>query len=569
VVIGPPIANTTFHLLGEDSQPVRAGEPGELCIGGDGLARGYLNRPELTAQRFVSDPFSREPGARLYKTGDLARQIPDGNFEFLGRRDHQVKIRGFRIELGEIETVLRGHPAVRDAVVVAHDAAPGDTRLVAYVTAANSHRPAPAEMRRFLEAKLPRYMVPVAFTELPSFPLTPNGKLDRKALPVPDPGHMESAENHVAPRNTAEEKLAAIWSDVLGVSGIGVNDDFFELGGHSLLATRVVSRVRDVFNVEASVRDLFEAPTIGGFARRVIDARAAEAGGAPPILPVPRDGSLPASFAQERLWFLDQMEASRAVYNMPAKIRIAGALQPAVLRRCMAEVLRRHESLRTNFEAIDGRPAQVIRPPAEFDLPLIDLCGMREEQREIEIARSCAEEAARPFDLSREPLLQARLFRLGEKEHVLFLNVHHIAFDDWSMALLLRECGELYRAYCDGRESPLPEPAIQYADFAVWQRNWLQSEVLAERLDYWRRQLDGAPALLALPADRPRPAAQSYRGATESVVFPEPLFSGLKALAQREGASIFMTLLAAFEVLLHRWTGAEDLVVGTARRPRE
>ncbi|MBV9108432.1 MAG: amino acid adenylation domain-containing protein, partial [Gemmatimonadetes bacterium] len=556
VPIGRPVWNTALYVLDSAGKPVPVGTPGELYIGGVQVARGYQGRAAMTAERFVPDPFSAEGGARLYRTGDRARWRADGAIEYLGRLDFQVKVRGFRIELGEIEAVLRRHEGVTDCVVVARADA-GEPRLVAYVVGG-----APAEaLRAHVRRSLPEYMVPAAFVFLDALPLTPNGKLDRKALPAPD--FAPAVERYVAPRTPVEEVLAGIWAEVLRLERVGVEESFFELGGHSLLATRVVSRVRGVFAVELPLRALFEGPTVAELAGRVEEMRRAELPVLPPVVPVERTEALPLSFAQERLWFIDRLEPDSAVYNIPAAWRLEGALDEAVLERALGEVVRRHEALRTTFGEADGTPVQVIAPFGAFALPVEDLSSLGEADREAAVRRRAGEEARRPFDLAAGPLFRAALLRLGSEGHVLLFSMHHIVSDGWSMGVLFRELSALYAAYLEGRESPLPELPVQYADYAVWQREQLAGEVLDRQLAYWKEQLSGAPELLELPTDRPRPPVRTYRGATVPVKLPLDLLERLQALGRSEGATLYMTLLGAFQVLLSKYAGSEDVVVGS------
>ncbi len=531
---------------------------------GVGLARGYLNRPDLTAEKFIPNPFSVEPGARLYKTGDMARYLPDGNIEFLGRVDHQVKIRGFRIEPGEIEAVLGQHPAVREAVVLARQGPPGEKRLVAYVVVERESFHIADDLRRFLRQKLPEYMVPSAFVLLDSLPLMPNGKVDRRALPARDPARPQFEKAFVAPRTSTEEVLAEIWAQILGIERVGIYDNFFDLGGHSLLATQVVSRMRDAFQVEIPLRRLFEAPTVAGLAESIeTTRRAGQHLHAPPILPVARDADLPLSFAQQRLWFIDQLDPGNSAYNIPAAVRLRGALNLVALERSVNEIVKRHEALRTTFPTVDGRPVQVIAPALTMTLPVIDLRELPESQRETEVQRLVTAEARKPFDFAVGPLLRVTLVRLGEEEHVGLLTMHHIVSDGWSTGILIREMALLYDAFSCARPSPLPELPIQYADFAHWQRQWLQGEVLETQVAYWKRQLLGSPPLLELPTDHSRPAVQTFRGARQSLLLPRTVVEALKALSRQEGVTLFMTMLAAFKVLLCRYTGQDDLIVGT------
>jgi len=558
--IGRPIPNARIYILNNALHPLPIGVAGHMHIGGVGLARGYLNRPELTAEKFVPDPFSAEPGARMYKTGDLACYRPDGNIEFLGRADHQVKIRGFRIELGEIEAVLGQHPAVREAVVLAREDAPGEKRLVAYVVAESTVD----ELRRFLKDKLPDHMVPAVFVLLDTLPLLSNGKIDRRALPAPDRTRPELDKSFVAPRTPTEELLAQIWAQLLEIERVGVHDNFFDLGGHSLLATQAVSRMREAFQVEIPLRRLFEVPTVAGLAESIEAAR--QAGQdllGPPILPVPRNGDLALSFAQQRLWFFDQLEPGLSAYNLSAAVRLKGPFNLAALEQSLNEIVQRHESLRTTFKKVEGRPTQVITPALTIKLPVVDLRNLPAGERDIEVRRLVTAEAQRPFDLSKGPLIRGTVLRLADEEHVGLLTMHHIVSDGWSTGILVRELVALYVGFCAGRSSPLPALPIQYADFAQWQRQWLRGEVLKTQVAYWKERLAGAPALIDLPADLPRPAVQTFRGAHQTLVLPKSLKDGFKALGRQEGVTLFMAMLAAFKVLLYRYTSQDDLIVGT------
>ncbi|MFP5286891.1 MAG: condensation domain-containing protein, partial [Thermoanaerobaculia bacterium] len=421
-----------------------------------------------------------------------------------------MKIRGFRIELGEIEAALSVLPGVREAVVVAREDAPGDRRLVAYVTG----DAIAGELRLALREKLPDYMVPAAFVKLEALPLNPHGKVDRKALPAPE--WQSTRASHVAPRTPVEEVLAGIWAELLGLERAGANDHFFDLGGHSLLATRVTSRLRDVFGIEMPLRDLFEAPRLADLAARIeVMSRTGASSPAPPLVAVPREGPLPLSFAQQRLWFIDQLEPGSRLYNVPAALRVEGPLDPEVLARYLGEIVRRHEALRTTFAASQGFPEQVIHPAVPIGLNVVDLAALPE--RETQALALVEEEAVRPFDLARGPLLRSLLLQLGENDHIFALTLHHIVSDGWSAGVLVREVAALYAAFAEGRPSPLPELPVQYADFAAWQRSRLQGEVLESELSFWRRQLAGLPPRLELPTDRPRPGVQSFRGASRPV----------------------------------------------------
>ena len=559
--IGYPISNTQVYLLNRDLRPVPIGVPGELHVGGHGVARGYLNRPELTAASFIPNPFSDEPGKRLYRTGDLARYLPDGNIEFMGRIDHQVKVRGFRIELGEIEAVLGQHSAVRDVVVMDYEDVPGQKQLVAYVVPTEKRIPTVSDLRGFLKERLPDYMAPSAFVMLDAMPLNPSGKVDRQVLPPPHRSGLE--ETFVAPRNPIEEMLTQIWVDVLGVEQIGIADDFFALGGHSLKATQVVSRVRDVLGAALPLRAVFEAPTVAGLSVKLEDVIGSVRYGEVPLVSVSREDELPLSFAQQRMWFLEQFDPGSCLYNIPTAHRLSGDLNVTALEESLNEIVRRHDTLRTTFQAREGRPFQVVAPTLGLSVPVVDLRGYPRAEREAMAQRLAAEETHKPFDLAEGPLLRATVLRLDEEEHVLLLTMHHIVSDGWSMGVFNRELAALYEAYSTGKPVPLTDLSVQYADFAAWQREWLQGEVLENQLAYWKEQLDGTPSLLGLRTDRPRPAVQTLRGAVQTVLFPSRLSESLKALSRKENCTLFITLLAAFKVLLYRYTGQEDIVVGT------
>ncbi|HEX7241378.1 MAG TPA: amino acid adenylation domain-containing protein, partial [Longimicrobiaceae bacterium] len=532
--------------------------PGEAYVGGGGIVRGYLERPELTAERFVPDPFAAEPGARMYRTGDRMRWRAEGVLEFIGRVDEQVKIRGFRIEPGEVESAVAAHPGVREARVIVREDAPGEKRLVAYVVGEAGAE----EVRAYLRRSLPEYMVPSAFVVLDALPLTPNGKLDARALPAPEYGGGE--ERYVAPRTPVEEVLAGIWAEVLHLERVGVEEGFFELGGHSLRATQVVSRTRQAFGVEVPLRALFEAPTVAGLAER-IEALRGEGSGpvAPPIERVPREGPLPVSFAQQRLWVVDRLDPGSPAYNMPAALRLRGVLDAAALRASLDALVRRHETLRTTLAERGGVPVQVVHPSAPVELVELDLGELPEAEREAEAGRLAVAEALRPFDLARGPLLRSTLVRLDEEEHVLLFTLHHVAGDGWSMQVLVREVSALYGAFSRGEEPRLPELPVQYADFAAWQRAWLAGGVLEAQVDFWREKLRGASPLLEIPTDRPRTLAQSPRTGTHRLTLAAEVTQGLRALSRREGTTLFMTLLAAWQVLLGRYAGQDDVVVGT------
>ncbi|WP_257388916.1 amino acid adenylation domain-containing protein, partial [Tahibacter caeni] len=560
VPIGRPIANTQIYVLDRYGNPQPPGVAGELCIGGDGVARGYWGKPELTRERFVANPFVR--GTRLYRTGDLARWLEDGSLQYLGRRDAQVKIRGYRIEPGEIEACLHAHPAVDRAVVVAR----GDVanrQLVAYYRRRDGATATAETLRTHLQQTLPAYMIPQAFVALAAIPLTPAGKIDRRALERLDV-NLESARPPVAARTPAERELVAIWAEVLRLdpASIGVHDSFFELGGHSLLAMQLLARIRDRFGVELPLKALFDGADIAGIAAGLDTASPQPV---PRGTPVDRGAwpRLPLSHAQERLWFLQQLDPANAAYNVPGAVRIAGALDAQQLEQAFAIVTGRHEILRTVFEAEHGRPAQRIRETIAVPLARSDLSELPPSEREARARALCAADAAIPFDLAAGPLLRGRLLRLAGDDHVLMLNLHHIVCDGWSLGLLVRELGETLDALRQDREPRLAPLAIQYADYAIRERERLDDAALRQRLERWGERLAGLPERLALATDHPRPARQSAAGATVRFAFDAELTAALRQLAAAQQCTLFMVLLAAVKTLLYRYTGQEDLCIGS------
>ncbi|MDZ7959081.1 MAG: amino acid adenylation domain-containing protein [Aulosira sp. DedQUE10] len=559
VAIAHPIANTQFYILDASNQLVPMGVAGELHIGGAGLARGYLHQPELTAQKFISNPFNLDSASRLYKTGDLVRYRADGTIEFLGRIDNQVKLRGFRIELGEIEAVLNQHPSVQISMVVVREDEPGNQRLIAYIVPQPAQTLAIAEIRHLLAEKVPNYMLPAAFVTLDKLPLTPNGKIDRRALPTPDTTRTNLEVVFVAPRNTIEEAIAKIWQQVLGAAQVGVNDNFFELGGHSLLATQVISRLRKTLAIDLPLRALFAYPTVAELATTIQKTTTPKLGlNAASIPRVSREANLPLSFAQTRLWLLEQLHPGSSTYNISAAVRLSGDLNITALEQSLNEIIARHEVLRTQFSLVNGQAFQAIAPTLTVQLPIIDLCNVRA----AEVERLAIIESHRTFDLTQLPLLRCTLLRLGENEHIALLTIHHIVADGWSMGVLIKELATLYAAFCAGETSPLPELPIQYADFALWQRQWFQDEVLQTQLDYWQQQLKNLP-ILELPTDFSRPPQRTFRGAKQTLVFDRSLSQALKKLSSETGVTLFMTLLAGFQTLLHWYTNQDDIVVGT------
>ena len=590
-IIGTPFDNVQTYILDSFLQPVPIGVPGELHIGGMGLARGYLHHPDLTDAKFIAHPFKQSE--RIYKTGDLARYLPNGNIEFLGRIDNQVKIRGFRIELGEIETLLITHPQISEAVVIDSDDIPGSKRLVAYIVETSSGTSLPqSQLRSFLKEKLPDYMIPSAFVVLDALPLTPNGKVDRRNLPKPDQNRPDSAANYVAPQTDVERTIATVWEEVLHLENIGIHDNFFEIGGHSLLATQIISRLRQILQMDLSVRTLFTAPTIASFAEycETIQGKLPELqtksltpqlqaehkaeisvflhkDDLSAIKPVGRTENLPLSFAQARLWFLDKLDPNSAFYNIPILWRFSGKLNVTALQSSLNEITRRHEALRTNFATQEEQAVQVIAETLFLPLEIVDLLHLPTDEREVEMQRLVHNEAVRPFDLERETLIRATLLQLTSIEYVFILTAHHIIFDGWSTGIFVQELATLYTAFSNDtplqKVVELPELPIQYADFAVWQRQWLEQERLTEQLSYWQQQLQGAPTLLELPTDRPRPPIQTNRGKHQLFTLPPSLNEAMNSLSKGAGVTPFMTFFAAFVTLLYRYTGEKDIVVGT------
>jgi amino acid adenylation domain-containing protein len=598
VFIGRPISNTRIYVLDSHLQVVPIGVYGELYIGGDGLAREYLNRPELTAERFIPNPFNDQPDSLIYRTGDRARYRPDGNIEFLGRLDYQVKIRGHRIELGEIEAALTQHPAVKECVVAASSSFPlprrgrikvgvkslpnelpeeappsvpspvegegiseSDRNLIAYLVS-NTEKPLTTELRNFLKEKLPDYMIPSAFVFLNVLPLTPNGKVDRSKLPLPDDSRPALDQGFDEPRSEIEELVAQVWREVLKVEKVGVHDNFFDLGGHSLLATRVVARLRSYFNIDLPLRKLFELPTVAALAEHIdFLLRNWKGISVPPIVRVPRDRPIPLSFSQRRLWFLQKLDPSFTAYNIPATFRIEGDLNIGALQKALSEIVNRHEVLRTRIVEIDGQPLQEILPNAAIELRFADLSDF--PQGEAEAMRLSADDARQPYNLAEAPLMRAKLLRVREGDYFLILNFHHIVCDGSSLVIFYQELAMLYEAFLDSKDFTLPELPVQYADYAVWQHELLEGEALAPQLAYWKRQLGGRLTPLNLPTDHERPGVQTYRGVRLTKILSEELTQGLKDLSRREGVTLFMTLLATLDLLLARYIGQDDIIVGS------
>ncbi len=583
IPIGRPLPNRTVYILDKVSQPVPEGIAGELHIGGGSLARGYLNHPELTAERFITDPFGQPPQARLYKTGDLARYLPGGIIEFLGRADHQVKIRGYRVELGEIEAAIKLHPAVHQVLVVVREDARGVKRLAAYVVPQSAQETSQlvAQLCSLLKERLPNYMIPAAFVLLEAFPLNAGGKFDRHALPMPDFTENDRKARFVAPRTALEEIVAGTWAQVLGIEQVGIDDDFFALGGHSLLAMQVTSRLQACLHVHVPLHRFFETPTVAQLTETVSHLQATRSSSHQPVLRqlaqeayrLPATGDVstseqtlhafPVSPTQEGLWFLQQLEPESVAYNIYVVLRVRKPLDVETLERSLNALVQRHDALRTTFGTQEGKPVQLIAPTLTLALPVLDLQHLPEHEREAEAQRLASADAQRPFDLARGPLLRTTLLRLAPEESLLLLTVHHIVADGWSLNVLLPELSSLYAAFASGQPSPLPDLPLQYTDFAVWQRELLQGEQFAEQLAYWERLLANGPEVLELPIARPRTAQLSSRGTIYSLTLPQTLTDELKYLSRQQGGTLYMTLVAAFQTLLYRYTGQEDLVIGT------
>ncbi|MCB1057890.1 MAG: amino acid adenylation domain-containing protein, partial [Acidobacteria bacterium] len=562
--IGRPVSGTRAYVVDARGHEVPPGVSGELWLAGVGLARGYLARPALTAERFLPDPFSDLGGGRAYRTGDRVRRRGDGQLDFLGRFDHQVKVRGFRIELGEVEAALLADPAVRDAVVVASGTG-ASQRLVAYVETVGAEAPGPLarQLRASLRRTVPEYMVPGEVLALEALPRTPNGKIDRKALPAPSGTRSEQAGVFVAPKGQTEALVAGIWAEVLELDRVGATDSFFALGGHSLLATQVMSRVRSALGVDLPLRVLFEEPTVAQLAKSVERSRHGAADTIPPLVRISRDQPLPLSFAQQRLWFIDRLEPGSSAYNIPLPMRIQGDLDHRLLQRALGTVVARHEALRTRFEEVEGRPTQVIEAPAPWHLPVIDLRGLEDAAAETEGLRLARIEGGLPFDLAAGPLMRSCQVALGADASLVLVTMHHVVSDAWSLGVLMDEVAEVYQAGRQGVAPELAELPVQYADFASWQRGWLDGAVLDAEIGFWHDLLGQAPPVLRLPTDRSRSGLGDGLAGDRSRTLSRTLSDGLRRLSRDHRTTLFMTLLAASQTLLARWSGQSWLTVGT------
>ncbi|HWG89059.1 MAG TPA: condensation domain-containing protein, partial [Candidatus Acidoferrales bacterium] len=545
--IGRPIGNTRAYVLDQYLQPLPAGARGELYLSGCGVARGYLNRPDLTSERFIADPFVA--GARMYRTGDLSRWRADALLEFLGRADQQVKVRGFRVEPAEIEAVIKEHPEIKQALVIARESGTAGKQLFAYVVP-NGGSVDVGTLQRSLAERLPRHMVPSAIVPLSALPLTPNGKIDRRALPAPE----WLSQGNSAPRTPLDQELSRIFCEVLSRDHVGVYDNFFDLGGHSLMAMRVVGRVRAIFGVDITTRAFFDAPTVSALAAQI---GAQSITGSLPVFHQ-RPQHAPASASQQRLWFLHKLQGSTH-FHIPEALRLRGNLNAAAMESAINEVVARHESLRTHFVEIDGEPAQIVLPDLATPLPLLDLTGLDDAEKHKEVEHAMRAEWEYPFDLSHAPLFRLKLLKLSGDQHILLLTFHHIIFDGWSLEIFFHELSALYAAFCRAEQAGLPALPLQYADYV------LSKDKSAKHadLEYWTGQLSGIPEQLELPRDRPRPRHQTFSGGVSRQTIPADQYAQLESLARAADCTPYMVLLAAFGILLHRYSGQDDLAIGS------
>jgi amino acid adenylation domain-containing protein len=582
--IGRPISNTQIYILDSNSQPVPIGVPGEIHIGGSGVARGYLGRTELTKKKFIKNPFSDDLNSRLYRTGDLARYLPDGQIEFHGRGDNQVKMHGYRIELGEIESVLNQHPGVKESVVVVREdtkeivlelpesnldgksrqveSSNYEKRLVAYIVARQQLAPTTSELHSFLAQQLPAYMIPAAFVRLDDVPLNSNGKLDRSKLPSPNESNRYLNELVIAPRTEIEELIANVWRDVLKLDNINVHDNFFEVGGHSLLAVQIVARLSEALNREVLLKTLFDAPTISRLAKALENILAGSAGERlPPIVPVPRDQPLPLSLNQEHLWHLDRMIPGTHFFNMPYVYRLAGALNLVAMENAVREMVRRHEALRTVFGDVDDNPVQIVRTPSDFCLSVVDLRCKESVDRAENAAALIVEERTMGFNLSEGPLLRVKIICLTDFDYLLLVTMHHIVGDEWSMQIFRSELLILYDAFEAGRISPLPEPILQFADYAIWERKLLDCNLLEPQIEYWRRRLT-RPRVMPLFEEGILDKIRLEIRPHESIELDGSMFAEFKRFVVHENSTPFTVVIAALAILLHSLTGQIDIRMG-------
>ncbi|MDX6669349.1 MAG: hypothetical protein QOK04_2729, partial [Solirubrobacteraceae bacterium] len=571
-VIGRPLPDLRIYMTDEEGQLVPRGVAGELCVGGKGVARGYLHRDELTRARFAEDRFAPEADQRLYRSGDLARELEDGDLEYVGRMDRQVQIRGYRVELGEIESTLGSHSGVADAAVVADADSGGDLSLTAYVVPRTDGGVDEAELRELLHRRLPSYMGCARYCFLSDLPLTPHGKVDRTALPAPDSERPQLAVRYVPPRTQTEELLANLFSGVTGLEKVGIHDDFFALGGNSLSATMVLAGVREPLGLEVPLDAIFAAPTVARLAEVIENAHFADdADASPRVVRVESGEDPPLTFAQERAWLIQQLAPQSVAYQFEAALRFFGDLRVDVLERCLRTLVERHEVLRTSFPQVNGRPVQRVHPsgPVALETVTLEHLAVEKARRRVETWRR--ETAGQALRLDRLPLIRWTLFRLPEAEHVLIHREHHLLHDGWSFVVLLGELLRLYRTYLDNRPSQLPPLPVRLGDFAHAEREWVDGPAAAKQLAYWQRQLAGAPQSLELPADFARPGRPSYRGDAIRFVLPEDEVRRLRGLARENGVTLFAAMLGVFAVLLARWSGEPDLCIGSGvanrRRP--
>ena len=565
--IGKPVQNTHIYLLDEEGKRVSGGNPGELCVGGVGVANGYLNRPDLTAERFVQDPFFNKAGAQLYKTGDLARLMPDGNMEFIGRADFQVKFHGYRVELGEIETILRKHPAIREAVVLLREDIPGVKRLVAYLVCYEEEGVWAKEFRTLLKESLPDYMVPSVFVFLDKIPMTPNGKTDRSALAPPTESDFSQMNmvKYEPPRSREEKVLARFFEQLLGLGRVGLRDNFFDLGGHSLLATRLCAEIEGELGVRISIKSVFEGSTVAELAKTLLEAKEKGAG---KVYSEIRSSSrarrsFPMSYLQQGMWMMHQFDPSGISCNIPLLVRMDGALREDAFHGAVNEMVKRHEILRTTFLMEDRNPVQRIHSHMKIPIPMVDLSTIPPAERETKLKRISAEEGRHRFDPAKGPLLKMVLVRFGKRDYRAVFNIHHIIMDGFSASIFFRELGALYEAFVFKRPRPLPVPPIQYADFSLWQREWVQTEGARKQVDYWKEKLKFPPKGLNMPFDFTRPAQQTHAGSRYLFDFPPSLTRELNRVSREEGVSLYMLLLAAYQILLHQYSNQDDIIVGS------
>ncbi|WGV25123.1 non-ribosomal peptide synthetase [Halotia branconii] len=561
--IGRAIANTQIYILDRHLQPLPIGIPGELYIGGVAIARSYINSPKLTAEKFIE-----KDGKRLYKTGDRARYLSDGNIEFLGRIDNQVKVRSFRIELGEIETVLAAHPQVKEAVVIAREDKPGNKRLVAYIVPKHQHLDT-SELLCYLKEKLPEYMLPSAFVKLlDALPLTPNGKIERRALPAPASRKTRNVSlDLIPPRTATQQVLVGIWCDVLELQQVGIHDNFFALGGHSLFAMQVIARLRETFKVELPISCLFDYPTIVELEQQISKYLQNKLEVLTPSLkPLPqKTKELPISLTQLEFWILTQLNPGIPVYNIPLAYRLTGLLNVTALTQSFVEIVRRHEALRTTFAVADKQVIQKITQQPVLPFSVVDLRKLAKSktERKALAQKFVNEEKNQPFNLEKEPLFRIKLLRLSDAEHLLIVTIHHLVFDGWSVGVFLQELTKLYAAFSHGQPSPLADLPIQYADFAHWQQQWVARPAFKSELDYWKQQLSNSKLILQLPTNHPRLPVRTFAGASQTFIIPKSLTTALKNLSQQHNVTLFVTLLTAFKIVLFSYTKQTDIIVGT------